>query len=569
MFLRHRTRDGERGVAVAWLALTLLVLLGMAGFAVDVWQWYYTVQHTQRAADAGALAGAVYMPSDPVRAESTARDAAGANGYGTSAVDVDPGASDAQLQVEVTETVNNNFLGIFGIDSTTVSRTAVAEYQGPVPMGSPVNQLGNDPFGDQSNDTVAPRFWVNVAAPNATTQSGDRHQGGNCSLAADNCSGSTNVDYEPNGYFFVVDVRAVGAGDLRFQAYDPGFFFVGDRCNNNLYTAGDPRLTTLAAAPFNITDAAQRYVSGNNRYCAGDQNIQGQDIDTDFIIRGPDDTPFSSLDNPVLCTKRFVDRNGDVNGLDTMLRDSTVLSPEGLRFRDFFRQWADLCTVSNPQVGQYLIQVRSNASVSDPLAYDPSVATGGHNRLSLRAGFGNAPAPASVNSANVGFFANGRLPIYVNQNDGSTTTNFYLARITPLNANRTLELNFFDIGDVSNGTVTLSIVPPAEATIDPNPNDATPGTPLTSFAGCQFTPRGSPTENLTSCSRSGMSSGTGFQGRIVRVLVPIPAGYTCNAASFSAGCWIRVRLSFTGGALPSDTTTWSANMLGDPVRLIE
>jgi len=51
------------------------------------------------------------------------------------------------------------------------------------------------------------------------------------------------------------------------------------------------------------------------------------------------------------------------------------------------------------------------------------------------------------------------------------------------------------------------------------------------------------------------------------VSVPIPDDYDCNYAS-SSGCWVKVQLSFTGGATPTDTTTWTASIDGDPVRLV-
>ena len=35
------------------------------------------------------------------------------------------------------------------------------------------------------------------------------------------------------------------------------------------------------------------------------------------------------------------------------------------------------------------------------------------------------------------------------------------------------------------------------------------------------------------------------------------------------GCWIRIAMTFNGDANPSDTTTWTASVLGDPVRLVE
>src|SRR3954463_14195430 len=90
----HRAATDEGGFVLPWFALMLLVLVAMAGFGVDVWNWWYSAQKAQRAADAGALAGVVFMPGatsgatpDPT-AKSTALTAVSNNGFGTALVEV-------------------------------------------------------------------------------------------------------------------------------------------------------------------------------------------------------------------------------------------------------------------------------------------------------------------------------------------------------------------------------------------------------------------------------------------------------------------------------------------------
>jgi hypothetical protein len=48
--------------------------------------------------------------------------------------------------------------------------------------------------------------------------------------------------------------------------------------------------------------------------------------------------------------------------------------------------------------------------------------------------------------------------------------------------------------------------------------------------------------------------------------IPIPDNYTCNYND-PLGCWTRVNFAFPDRV--SDTTTWSAQMTGDPVRIIQ
>jgi hypothetical protein len=53
---------------------------------------------------------------------------------------------------------------------------------------------------------------------------------------------------------------------------------------------------------------------------------------------------------------------------------------------------------------------------------------------------------------------------------------------------------------------------------------------------------------------------------VVYADVPIPSDYTCDSTD-PEGCWVTVLASFPSSV--QDTTTWSAAILGNPVRLVE
>ena len=74
-------RGDERGVVAVWVALTMIVLLGFAGWAIDFAHWNDERANLQKAADAAALAGAVYLPDDPAGAIAAAKSIAAKNGY--------------------------------------------------------------------------------------------------------------------------------------------------------------------------------------------------------------------------------------------------------------------------------------------------------------------------------------------------------------------------------------------------------------------------------------------------------------------------------------------------------
>jgi hypothetical protein len=61
---RNRGRQrGQHGQTLVIFALSFTVLLGLAGLAIDVGRVYDLYARMQRAAEAGVLAGVLYMPA--------------------------------------------------------------------------------------------------------------------------------------------------------------------------------------------------------------------------------------------------------------------------------------------------------------------------------------------------------------------------------------------------------------------------------------------------------------------------------------------------------------------------
>ena len=559
---RLRRQLDDRGYAMILTALLILPMMAFTGLGVDVGSWYATANRMQRAADAAALAAVVWMP-DEGRAETAALVAARRNGYDDADSDIDvtlvPVGSQRVRVTIYDATVDVYFSSVF-LDNVDVERQATAEYVRSIPMGSPTYQLANDP--ERWNDPTyeRPFYWLNIAGTNTNKSNGDRHTAGNCT-GFSGCSGSTNLDYSESGYFYRLTVDDIGAGPLNVQAYDPAFFYTGDTCNTDRLldsTSGSfaGEVSTLQAQGH--TDAATRFVRGNTEWCPGDQALNGADIETTYVVRAPDDTPFENLDNPIVCGITFDAYDEPVYPLldqSDGYKDGAIGS-EAMAFDEHFRQWANLCTIpaGSVELGDYLVQVSTAADQSTPLtlgSHDPTVTTGGHNRYAMRAGFGDAALPGF--STGISFFADGRLPIYVNQSTAAASTVFYLARVTPEFAGQILQLQFYDVADGSNSDLT--IVSPPDQTGDP-------------LGDCTFIRDASPPEVIEpgNCTITGLNSAN-YNGRLVSVQIPIPANYSCSAGN-EFGCWFKVDLDFNGGT-PRDTTTWSAQVVGDPVRLVE
>jgi hypothetical protein len=86
-----------------------------------------------------------------------------------------------------------------------------------------------------------------------------------------------------------------------------------------------------------------------------------------------------------------------------------------------------------------------------------------------------------------------------------------------------------------------------------------------SFSGCTFSSTGG--TYLPSAGNCSFSFNAGaLDSQLMQVSVPLPPSYDCDEGS-QFGCWIKVQAPFAGSV--NDTTTWSADIAGDPVRLIE
>lgn len=562
---------------MVWLALTLLTMVLFAGFAVDISNWYLQAERIQRAADAGAHSGVIFLPGDLPTATTTAKGVVAKNGYPVGgaqnnvvAVTQEPNPN--RLRVKVTTDVPTYFLGLIGMDKVRMTREAVAEYVAPVPMGSPQNKLGNDP------DATDPgtQLWVNISGPQTDKQQGDRYQSKVCggSPREYGCTGTTNDEYATDGYFYALDVTSKGTGDLIFQVYDPAWINTSLSCST--YMPNSSQITTLKTK---FADAATRYGSSNSgltgaaltaadKFCTGDGHSGGTTAaitNTTFRFLRPDDTPWNNTDNPPVpsCPPLTVPgwdpstTGSSRNAIYNWLMDPTqgnLNPPAGtFTFAQTFRRWVTMCTVpsASVEIGTYIVQVRTNVTASNKTTYDPSVATKGHNHMSFRTGFGAAGLNA-VDGSKVTVSALGRLPIYANASGADTR--FYLARVPPTDAGRTLRITLFDMGEGSKPG-TLQILPPVEF--------------ASTFSGCDITRDDGATLSVTpsTCTLSNVSSSS-YNGRLLTIDVPIPTNYTCNQASVT-GCWIKIKASYPSGTDVTDATTWSAAILGNPIRLVE
>jgi Flp pilus assembly protein TadG len=140
-------RSASRGQVAVIFAGAMLLFAMLSAAVIDL-SWYWTNNlRMQRAADAAALAGVVWLPGNPAKAKVVARAEAVKNGYtdGVGGISVTPlqdPTNDRRLLVTISGPVGTYFARIAGITSFPATQSSKADFVLPVPMGSPQNYYG-------------------------------------------------------------------------------------------------------------------------------------------------------------------------------------------------------------------------------------------------------------------------------------------------------------------------------------------------------------------------------------------------------------------------------------------
>jgi hypothetical protein len=513
----------ESGATLVISAMVLTVLMGMAGFAIDFGWLFWNGIKIQHGADAAALAGVIYEPGDQTTAYAEARGAAAENGYvdlsgGTSVTPIDfkedPTAVDNanQLVVSVTHSVPTFFMRVFGYDDISISKRAVAEYALPLAMGSDLPYFGQDPTIPGRN----PNFWANIHGYYTGRKMGDRFAS-QCNSGGSGSGCTKNPEARPTS--------SAGSNN-GFADLTGGYIYGID------VPPGSGNLTVdIFDGPF--------FRGGGDLVLAGDQPRSGEGPTTIFMLYAPDPTPLDTSNNKLLCKVTyapqdpFADFNGDgsVNASDDQDSDGDldwddVSHVNGLGPTGFLALWDNLCSVNTASEGEGIYPLR--VVIEDPGGSDDS----GLNRYSMR---------ASTSVGNPRFYGLGDMAVYVNFASNKAT--FNLAEVPEVHKGKELVIELWD-PDSGNSGVRIE-----------TPTGALPDCSWNSTEGSDSGGA------LIPCNITGYADGT-FNDEHMQIRIAIPNDYSC-----SANCWWTIEVTYDGGA--NDTTTWSARIEGNPVKLVE
>lgn len=464
----RRLRSGESGIAMVQLALSAIVIMLFTAFAVDLGWFFFNANKIQRAADAAALAGVVYMPDDSPIGVDRAERVAAANGY----IDGDDGAAlsvvpkpdgkQNQLEVTVSDTVDTFFLKVIGKDTQTIARTGRAEYIKPLPMGSPRSRFGNDGSDGIDCGGADPCFWANIHGTYTNNQMGDAFSSA-CEYGTGFGGGPpcapSQYHRTSRGYVYSVDH---GGGGFAVQVQNGAFErYPGD---GNPVRAGDNYEWCQVACPDGPV--------------------------TVFSVYRPDPTPLTLDPSGKICEFRF-------DPVDSIAPPPpAVYDPAA----DTSYGWTTVCAVAAPESGLYTVDVQ----IADDGANQADDA--GLNRYSIRATGG-----ATLSAL-------GDMSIY---NNIAGNTEFFLAKVDDAYAGRTFVVELYDPGDAGGPSNIIKLLGPGGATWTGGCTITKREHNTADFTGFSSIARGE------DCRIDATRSVNDFNGDWLRVEIDLPESYSC------------------------------------------
>lgn len=509
--LRAKWKE-DKGAAIVFVAGSLVLLMGLAAMGTDLAWFYLNTARVQRAADAAALGGVIWLPNEPGTANATAFSIAAQNGYsdGVDNAVVTPApvpGEPNQLEVTIEDTVPTFFLKVLGFNTMDITRSAIAEYIPPLKLGSPSNQFGNACDPEYEGDPGFPadcgdNFWANIHGWFTHTSFGDAYAG--------HCQGGNNDD------------EGCPANSI---ARDSGYLY---------------GIESSSGFTVQFVDLAFHNISGgvgtDDHHRTGDRGCEdwgssSASCGPTMIVNlyAPDPTPLDLSDNGApVCTATVppqpqIQEQVGGNGVPYSWQ-----TPSG----------AGCWSQSGP--GIWVVQVMHQY----PGATDDRA---GLNRYSIRSTSGQ-------------LFALGDFSIY--NNATGSTTSFYLAEVPDFYAGKTFVVEMFDPGEFSGAGTGFIQVIGADGTVWNdgecrlyNRPTGVPDGPWSQFA----------TVGAGSNCQEATTAGE-YNNRWLKFEMDLPTTYTCNQAA--GACWWKINYVYPGGASVQDTTTWRAFMIGNPIHLV-
>jgi putative Flp pilus-assembly TadE/G-like protein len=517
----------QRGQTLVIVALMLIPLLGFTGLVADVAWYEVNLMRIQRAADAAALAGVVYLPNNVAGAQTAAQQEAAKNGFTNGANGVTVTATPEALNnrilgVAITAPVRSWFARLLGVTQFNARRNARAEFVLPVPMGSPEDYYGINVVCRNTDTSpncpqvpsaagfgnLAPLgFFGGVEARGTERQNGDAYS------TFYNGRPTLNTGFDANGYQYIVEFGAGTVGGSVWL-YDPMFCATG---------AG--------------TSSGRRLGAGDNWFTNGSTGIT-----TVYNLLDMNGTPYTLADDRLIATSGTLFANSDAVDKGPLYRGdqnygggANGSGSSNCENSPYHNKWWQLATGLTE--GQYRLQVTTN---SGTLSEDAI------NAFGIQA--------TALSGASARVYGQSRMEAFIVINNTSV---FYLAQIEAAHAGKTLEIKLFDPGDISD-TVFKIRLPTTTGFVYPQFTFSATG------SSCGAPTSGGPTTQLRTSDAAACRY---YNNQWVTISVPIPANYAAPTPPGEPGPgWWKIEYNTLGTG--QDITTWEVNIRGNPVHLI-
>ncbi len=595
--------EPEGGFILIMTGLLIIPIVAFTALAIDVSAWYSRATELQRTADAASLAGVVWMPNLG-DAQTHAKPVLEKNGIDTSDAtryDINMtvgGTSAGSFRVCITDREAPQFFGAVVGDRATITRCATSEYNQPLQLGSPLNYFGGNSNAFPPGTDPPPNYWYNPPPDSDFGPFGNSYWT-YCDVV---------VDGETKGYWR----RRTWDGQTDYTSSSHEYWKQGMAI---CWATSDHLVIPSQKSPgmwAAVEGYSQQHANGDAYSTHGDEyRDTGYWYSIDIPPGGVngDEISIQAWDGTSNCELGCRTPMGDESGPHTRFRvfkagdmkfDMSALTPADCSSgsadsgymtsdSDWNLKWHVLCQVSVSAGQRYYVQVQSSDSDND------THWGGGYNGYALRAVAGSFPAAclAKLPVADVECYGTGAQPrlsgygdmeMYNNIPEG-IQTEFYLADVTPTYKGHTLVIDLFDPGDGAPES-WVTVMAPSET--------STKGTPLAASA-CQVFSRnyGSQTEHdvpldsgpggayANTCTiQTSHNGNNAYNDHWLRFKIQLPNDYgpdgteiacddtVTDPVNDAGSCWWQIKYFTQGGRL-DDYTTWSAHIIGDPVRLTE
>ncbi len=541
----QRAQRGQTIIIIGFVILFVILLLGLV---IDSVRLYILSAQAERAAEAGALAGALYMPTyfsttSPDGEDAIMRACAVLQQNGITNCPAPPGQVGAaisvvtgnQYELQVTVTLQADVFFLAYVDpnlaSATVSRDARAEYLPPIQLGSRSTYFG-DPVDEQANQS----FWARINGPWELKENGDAYtplweegptdpiahpDGGSYSFnrwtPAVCCTNHqqwpspiTNPDQHPPnftgaagtlGYNYAIVVPA--GAQVKVQIFNPAFDPSGSNLTDDDIgsACNDP---TFGCAAFDKP----------NEYLQMTYSLYSAPI------------PFERSQDTLLTSPAFSPHSLDLYSSDLSKHSCTGQAYDPLlaacvAIPSYVDGWHTLYTITNP--GTYRL-------VAEATGYYGEHGYG----VKLTGDDGSSPPPAGTQ-----LWGWNDMCVYFKTSGADSI--FDLGEIPAAYAGKTLDFSLFDPGD-SSGNVYMKILDPS-------------GNPV-QLPSWVRTVGGSGGTELDATGRI-------YNGLWLHMPIAIPATYNPTPGND----WWQIEY-LTPNGQPTDTITINISLNGSPIHLV-